>query len=60
MTNKSQNYRIAERLSNSDLIKHLYILSPSHSKWSRILDFVRLQIASPNTTTVHEEFWKRK
>ena len=59
MTNKSQNYKIIDRSSNSDLIKHLYILSPSHNKWSRMLDFVRLQIASPNTTAVNEEFWRR-
>ena len=59
MTNKSQNYRIAERLSNSDLIKHLYILSPSHSKWSRILDFVWVQGASSNATIVNEDFWEK-
>ena len=60
MTNKSQNYKIAERSSNSGLTKHLYIMLPRRSKWSRMLDFVRLQIASSDTTVVNKEFWKRK
>ena len=60
MTNKTENYEVTAPPLNQDFVKHVYILFPLHSKFSCILDFIRLPIEFYDTTTVHEEFWEKK
>ena len=60
MTNKTQNYRVATKRPQKNLIKHLYVLLPFAYKWLPIFNYVRMRQTAPcKVGTVHRKFWEK-
>ena len=60
MTNKSQNYEIAGTRWGMALTKHLHVRAKPKCKGFSILNYVRMQVGSYNTTTIRIGFWEKQ
>jgi len=59
MTNKAQNCEVAGTRWGMALTKHLYVRVKPKGKGFSILNYVRVQVGSYNTTTIRAAFWRR-